>query len=229
MNNISIVIIVLVIMTSCFFHLSRIYAYMSDRATASGVFTAEFVTVTPAEEPTPTVVPTSFPTQTPTPVPSINHILINEISTRGSEWIELYNPTGTTVSLTNWMIRDNSANAPDIFQGSIALPSGAYAIVIGKNQTPPTIPPDTLIIEVDDNVLGNGLTDAGDKVELLNDASEVQDAVSYGNVGIIGFTTPLPNPGTNQSFDRTSTQVDTDTSADWAVSSTPSPGNPNTL
>lgn len=222
MKRITFAIFLAVIIISFFYRLPGLYAYMSDKAVASGVFVAEI------PGPSPTILPTAIPSLTPTPGSSIDHIIINEISTRGNEWIELYNPTGATITLINWSIRDNSTNAPDTFQGTISLSPRTYAIVVANGQTPPTTPTDTLIIEVDDSALGNGLNDSGDKIELLNDASETVDAVSYGNIGIPGFVPPLPNPGLGQSFARNSI-FDTDTSTDWAVSSTPGPGEENIL
>ncbi|KXK07623.1 MAG: hypothetical protein UZ21_OP11001000982 [Microgenomates bacterium OLB22] len=186
---------------------------MSDKARASGVFIADI-------PPLPTISPTAPPTQTP----AVNHVLITELSTRSDEWIELYNPTTTTISLSNWSIRDNSTNAPDSFLGTSSLPSGGFAIILGKGQAPPLVPIDTIIIEIDDSLLGNGLTDAGDKIELYDSASVLVDAVSYGNVGITGFTPPLPNPIAGQTYARVPINTDTDTSSDWVIRSSRDPG-----
>jgi hypothetical protein len=67
--------------------------------------------------------PTPITTATPTPAPIINHIILTEVfyDTPGTdseeEFVEIYNPTVSSVNLLGWGIQDNSENIwrfPDI-------------------------------------------------------------------------------------------------------------------
>ena len=72
---------------------------------------------------------------------AIRPVVINEIAWAGTsatrsadEWIELHNPTATTISLTGWVLRSND-NTPYIpLAGSI--PSGGYIILERTNDDP---------------------------------------------------------------------------------------------
>lgn len=93
-----------------------------------------------------------------------SHVVINELlphPSTGSEWVELYNPTGQTVDLTGWQLKDAANNTFGTMPASIAI--GSYAII------------------TDANVLNNSGTET---VTLLDSANAVQDSVSYNGADI---------------------------------------------
>ena len=51
-------------------------------------------------------------------------VLINEFTAKGTEWVELYNPTGASVDLTGWKLSDGEGD--DLLSGSIA--AGGYIV-----------------------------------------------------------------------------------------------------
>src|SRR5574338_238667 len=87
-----------------------------------------------------------------------SHVVINEVfpsPSSGSEWVELYNPTASSVDLTGWSINDDDGHSTAV-NGSIAAGSWATFDVTGLNNT-------------------------GDVVS-LNDGSTDVDTVTYPSV-----------------------------------------------
>jgi uncharacterized repeat protein (TIGR01451 family) len=84
-------------------------------------------------------------------------VVINEFAAKGTEWIELYNPTATTVDLTNWYVSDGEGN--ETIAGT--LPPGGY---LSWN-----------------TVLG--LDNSGDEVMLYDSNDTLVDEVAYGTHG----------------------------------------------
>ncbi len=85
-----------------------------------------------------------------------SHVVINEIfpsPSSGSEWIELYNPTASTVDLTGWKIKD-SAIYETILSGTITAKSFVIVNVDNFNNT-------------------------GDTAHLINNSDSEVDTVGY--------------------------------------------------
>lgn len=172
----------------------------------------------------------------PAPVvtPSVDHLLISEVSydvdtahgTAGSpddnEWIELYNPTGSTVDLSNWWIAD--ASNEDKFPNGTTIAAGGF-LVITSASTTSGFWGDTPMVSIERS-LGNGLGNAGDALSLLdaNGATTTVDALSWGSNTSV-FT--LPDVEDGHSLVRLNLNADTDTAADWSDDATPAPGNVN--
>ena len=103
------------------------------------------------------------------------HVLINEVfynppgEEKPCEWVEIFNPSNDTVNLTGWLLQDNYENDSlegdyDHGNGSLILPPHGYAIITPHNTTVYdlfSIPNNTLTIYVDDNAIGNGLSNCG--------------------------------------------------------------------
>jgi len=72
-------------------------------------------TTTPTPTPTPTSTPTATPT--PTPIPAATHVVISQVyggggnseATYRNDFVELYNPTSSTVNLAGWSLQYASA------------------------------------------------------------------------------------------------------------------------
>jgi hypothetical protein len=89
-------------------------------------------------------------------------VLINEFSANnGTDWVEIYNTTGSSIDLTDWKIRDTTASNKVDLSGSIA-PSGILSFDFGTNLNADT-----------------------DTVKLVDDIDTVIDSVSYpGDVAV---------------------------------------------
>jgi|GEM_PF-1658442 len=135
-------------------------------------------------------------------------VVINEFMATplvGPDWIELYNPTASTVSLDQWTITDGAANAIDL--------TGKAIMAHGY-----------LVLE-----FSNKLNNAGDIIYLHNPTTTV-DSVTYGtwDDGNIADNAPAPEAG--QSAGRYPDGWDTDNdSADFKIFTSPTPGAPNTI
>lgn len=194
------------------------FSYFSDSAQSTNNILSASATF-------PTASPTV--TNTPTPTPGINHLIINEVSSFDDfkkDWIELYNPTGSTISVFNFQIEDN--NGIDDLP-NVSIPAGGYGVIKGNASSTVIIPGSATTIEITNSKIGgDALDDAGDKI-ILRDATvshNIIDQMSYGTDPSGIFPTPPLAPGSGQSLTRSPNGTDTNTAADWVVNSSPSIG-----
>lgn len=185
---------------------------------------APTVTLTPTVTPTPgaTLTPTPTPILSPTPTP-IPSLVINEVSSDGNpnlEWVEIYNPTASAVDVSGWKIEDG--NSDDTFPAVSPIPSGGYGVVIGNASTV-VVPGSAITIILGDANIGSGLNDSGDLVLLRTPTSVIVDAMNYGNVVTV-FPTPPAAPDSGESVARIPNGVDTNTSLDWQLDTSPTIG-----
>jgi len=161
-------------------------AYYSDSvSTTNNTFTAGTWTVTP--------------TATPTP----SSLVINEISSAGSEWIELYH-SGGALSLDGYTINDE------------------YSIVHSQSLDGYNIPPSGYLVLYRTVDFSYALNDDQDALELKNSGVSI-DRVEYGSV-----YAPVPSSG--ESIARIPNGNDTDNDAtDFQIRSgiNVTPGGPN--
>jgi DNA/RNA endonuclease YhcR with UshA esterase domain len=187
---------------------------------------------TPTQSPTSpgTPSPTPSPTRTLTPTPGTwPKLLITELEYDSSqegtdsdyEWLELLNPTETTVSLAGWRVAD--AIGSDALP-SYELPPGAYLVVAAKVDGFSTNYPGFggRIVALE-SPIGNGLSNTGDVAKLLAPDGAVIDALSYGSDKSV-FDPPCPDVPPGQSLARAPGAPDTDSAADWLVQDPPNPG-----
>lgn len=95
---------------------------------------------------------------------------INEVSPRGTEWIEIYNPDGA-INITDLRVSDNSENQPDSIECADCIVSDTFFLILGKDTTISQITSDNVrYFYVDDGLIGNGLRDTtpGDFVKITN-------------------------------------------------------------
>lgn len=113
-------------------------------------------------------------------------ILINEVqydplqsgTDAAWEWIELYNPTDAPVDLSGWTIGDNAASDP---VPALSLSPGSHAIIAATANFSDNFPGcSCTVVYIADGEIGNGLSNAGDRIILKDSAGTTIDAISYG-------------------------------------------------
>ena len=158
------------------------------------------------------------------------HVVISEVMYDPSgvepdgEWIELFNPTGETVDLSGWILRDNSTSQDSL--PALILGAGEYCVVATKLAAFQTSYPGFAgnLVSLE-QAIGNGLANSGDRV-ILKDASGADvDALSYGT-DTTYFSVQRPANLEGHSLARVPPAVDTDTAADWSDQYPPNPGEP---
>jgi len=210
-------------------------------------------TPTPTTQPTPTFTPTpqltlipsptpiSTPELTPTPIPTstplANHLVINEVyynpdsehmqganpDENNFEWIEIYNPTTSTINLKNWKIVDNSGSERSISESNRDILPGDF-VIIAKADNVRVIwgIPNEKFIGIG-QIFGNGLANAGDRVVLKDNLGNIVDQMSYGN-DKTAFDPACPDVAEGHSLERSPAGKDTDTAADFIDRYPPTPG-----
>ena len=122
------------------------------------------------------------------------------------EWFELYNKSATEIDISGYILGTYSAS--DGLGASIMMPTGTkvspngYAIIRGKNATPPTVNPCTIDIVVDnipnqyclENPFSNNrmwFANSGAWVGLYDKSGVVVDMIKWESVQF-GFVSPSP-------------------------------------
>ncbi|HID86744.1 MAG TPA: hypothetical protein EYP55_05115 [Anaerolineae bacterium] len=193
------------------------------------------------------VTPTPSPTPTPPP-PGPTHLLISEVfyDTPGTdseeEWIELYNPTDSTVGL--WLYRLGDEETKGGTEGMYQFPDGAVIgpgarIVVARKATGFCtlygFNPDFEFVDSDDAVPNMsrclawasgtlGLRNEGDEIILLDRSDAAVDVVTYEEGHWPGH---VPHPGveTGHSLERWPPDRDTnDCGQDFRDQPNPNPG-----
>ncbi len=158
-----------------------------------------------------------------------DHVLISEVmydpvgTEPGGEWVELYNPTSAAVSLSGWKLRDN--NSTDVIPDFTLGPGEYLVIASSRSAFESSYPGFTGNLVSLESAIGNGLSNSGDRVSLLNAAGQEVDAMSYGT-DTSAFNPSCPTVPEGQSLARVPSDRDTDTREDWVAQAVPNPGGP---
>lgn len=139
-----------------------------------------------------------------------------------SEWVEIYNPTDSTVNLKDWKIADSiterviSSTDRNLGPGEFVILARAddvraiWGIAVEK------------FIPIGARI-GSGLNNEGDSVILKNNEGSVVDQLSYGDDTTI-LDPSIPDAADGHSIERDPDGVDTDSPADFVDRETPQPG-----
>ncbi len=205
----------------------------------------------------PTPTPTTPPTNTPTPTPTFTstptasgpqNLLISEVfyDTPGTdsdeEWIEIYNPTASSVDLSTYKLGDEEASGGT--EGMYRFPAGA-SIAAGQKitvalkatgfsalygftptyeviDTNPSVPNMSVYSGWSTGTIS--LANTGDEVLLLNGSDIAVDVVTF-EAGVYAGVTSHPGVAVGHSIERSPANQDTNNcSTDFVDRTTPTPG-----
>jgi len=140
-------------------------------------------------------------------------------------WVELYNPSNQTVSLSGWEICN--ANSCDSLGGASVAP-GEYVLIAGNGSihTEISIPWGVELVLVNDGAIGGGLNTSADIIKLRGSDGIIVDQMNWGTPN-----TAWPNYNeaawsglgsqAGSVIARDSITTDTDTSSDWGTAGVP--------
>ncbi len=155
-----------------------------------------------------------------------DYLLISEVlydpaaSEPGAEWVELYNPTSNPIDLASWAIRDNTSADP--LPAFILGPGQHLVITSNEDDFRAANPGFSAALVSLGGPIGNGLSNSGDVVSLLDGSGRAIDEMSYGS-NASAFDPPCPDVNEGQSLARQPVDADTNSAGDW-VAGTPTPG-----
>lgn len=142
------------------------------------------------------------------------------------QWIEIYNPTDSDISLKNWSINNESGRFILIHPNK-KIRAGGFALISkdGSVWKYWNNPRDALKVEIG-NYLGQGMDINGDVLILKNSSGVEVDRMSWGD-NTSGFTPPGVNPKVDpgHSTERQVPGFDTNVAFDWLDQNPPTPGN----
>ena len=97
-------------------------------------------------------------------------------SSEGNEWVEIYNSGSSAVNLSNWFLEDSKSVdsiecCPFSENCGLTLLPEEYAIIVDQDTTLiETLNSEIITFCVDDNSLGNGLSDKEDSINIYNNS-----------------------------------------------------------
>lgn len=142
------------------------------------------------------------------------HLVINEVAWAGSadsstdEWIELYNPTNSTIDLTDWTISDDGGASIYSLSGSIGP---AEYFLIEDSEAATSVASDLIISNI-------SLANTGDRLELKDPGS-----ITVDDVNPSGGAWPAGDSAGNISMERNDSAADADLASSWGDSSASGP------
>jgi len=156
----------------------------------------------------------------------LDHLIISEVYYLGpdesTEWVEIYNGTGSDVTMDGWTISDATISGIDNIPMTV-IPNDSFAVIIGSTAAI-SVPADAQVITLTDNDIGSGLNNSGDTIYLKDATSAEIDSLSYGSITPKVFNPSISILNNTGSIKRINLTIDTNTAADWATPTTPTPG-----
>jgi hypothetical protein len=123
--------------------------------------------------------------------------------------------------LTDWRISDNHESDPI---PSLTLTPGGFAIVAARTDFYTNFPNFSgYIVFMADGSIGNGLSNTGDCIILLDPTGKIIDALSYGDDNSV-MSTPCRDVPEGHSLERQPAGLDTNQASDFVDNAAPSPG-----
>lgn len=136
-------------------------------------------TLTPTNTLSPTPTLTGTPTSSPTPA-GFHSVIISEVGWMGTgnsandEWIELYNPGSTTISLAGWVLRADDGSPNITFPAGSAIPAKGFFVLERTN--------DNTISDVTADLIYTGALNDSFEVLRLYPNSSLSPLIDSANV-----------------------------------------------
>ncbi|NOY57950.1 MAG: hypothetical protein GXO75_03320, partial [Calditrichaeota bacterium] len=114
-------------------------------------------------------------------------VVINEIAWGGTaassydEWIELYNPTSSSIDITNWQI--SAADGTPVIPLSGVIPAKGFFLLERSDDN-------TVSDIAADQIFTGALSNSGENLQLLDNGSNVIDQVDFSGGWPAGTTAP---------------------------------------
>ena len=149
---------------------------------------------------------------------------------RRSQWVELYNPSRSSIDLSGWTIEDSVGTKEAIkLSGTLSPRSFLLIINVSSSQFRKVwnVSPSALLIETDFGRIGDGLDPLGDMLTLKDKNGVLVDKMSWGTI-VSGFTSGCnalcATAPTGASLERAPVGNDTNSATDFFVKKNPTPG-----
>jgi hypothetical protein len=137
------------------------------------------------------------------------------------EWFEIYVATDTAISLSGWSVSDNSATTP---LPDITISPHSFLVIAATDKFLELFPGFTgEVVYMPDGKIGNGLSNSGDRLVLLDDQGMEVDSLSWGTDTSV-FDPPCPDVASGHSLERVPWGHDTDQADDFVDQENPTPG-----
>lgn len=159
-----------------------------------------------------------------------NHVVINEVfiasdthgSSRDNEWVELFNPTTSAVSLTGWQLCETEGCTT--LPAGTTIAAGGYLVLTPEASTWThwTVPATSRVV-LGERIGDDSLDDDGDRLYLRNATGTAIDALSYEEDTTV-FNPSVPGSDEDWSLSRLVAGYDTDRYLDFWTNPTPTPG-----
>ena len=157
----------------------------------------------------------------------INEIMYRPLSSRSSEWIELYNPNDFSVSLEGFVFSDRGANNLFVFPADAIVGPLDFFVVAGDlaDYRSEFVSSEDLTGNFNSGETGFNLSNDGEGIDLRNSSGELEDYVQYDNM----FPWPEGADGKGPSLQLISPDLDNNNPAHWYASTAMpySPGKQN--
>jgi uncharacterized repeat protein (TIGR01451 family) len=148
---------------------------------------------------------------------SFSSIIINEVAWAGTaasaddEWMELYNPSSSSIDITGWTLRSTSNSVNITLSGTIS--SGGYFLLEREDDLTVS---DITADQIYPGLSLNRLSDSGEKLTLYDKAGNIVDTANQEGSGSTTITNPWPkgagSDGNYGSMERQGTSAETDSS-----------------
>ncbi len=133
----------------------------------------------------------------------------------------MLNRTGGALDLAGWSVADNHGS--DLIPDQ-TLPPGSFAVIAASSDFYAEFPEwRGRVVFVGDGRIGNGLSNKGDRLRILDPTGAVIDALSYGDDSGV-MSPPCPDVKAGHSLERRPADLDTNQAADFAENTVPTPG-----
>jgi hypothetical protein len=107
-----------------------------------------------------------------------------------NEFVEIYNSSNIVVNLANWKIMDSNS-VDDILGDNLSLQPFSFAIILEGDYSgfyDNYFPENTLLLEVDDSSIGNGLKNSNDYLYLVSNVGDTVSSMNWSSGTTPGFS-----------------------------------------